>query len=315
MMGRPSAMAQNWPMNNGLGNFSQPARFCGIWDQAEIYLRPMSANTHTFLEAALLHALRPLARIMLKCGVGFRDFSEVAKTAFVDVATSDFGLRGRPTNVSRVAVMTGLTRKEVRRIRDTIEQGNSATPRKGTPLSEILERWHSEPEFLDSNGQPRRLSFSGDSASFSELVRRFGGDIPPGAMRTELKRIGAITETEDGSLVARRQSVRSPQTDEMVVRTFERSVYPLLASINASLEQGRNSDEWPQATAYTTSVDADDLPRLRRVLEERVGETIDSINDLLGTFEKFVEQNGPSKKKGTVAVGAFYYEEGSRDVA
>ena len=66
---------------------------------------------------AILLVLKPLARALLRAGVGYREFSEIAKTAFVETATVDYGLRGRPTNISRVAVMTGLTRKEVRRIR------------------------------------------------------------------------------------------------------------------------------------------------------------------------------------------------------
>ena len=72
---------------------------------------------------ALLVALRPLARALLRAGIGYREFEEISKTAFVDVSTRDYGLRGRPTNISRVAVMTGLTRKEVRRIREKSESG------------------------------------------------------------------------------------------------------------------------------------------------------------------------------------------------
>ncbi len=59
---------------------------------------------------AFLLLMRPIVRILLRYGVGYREFAEVTKTAFVDVSSSDFGLRGRPTNISRVAVMTGLTR-------------------------------------------------------------------------------------------------------------------------------------------------------------------------------------------------------------
>ena len=71
---------------------------------------------------AFFVVLRPIAKILLRYGIGFREFAEVAKSAFVDVASSDHGIRGRPTNISRVAVMTGLTRKEVRRIRNQIEE-------------------------------------------------------------------------------------------------------------------------------------------------------------------------------------------------
>ncbi len=74
---------------------------------------------------AFLIALRPIARIFLGFGMGFKEFSDIAKTSFVDVATSEYGLRGRPTNISRVAVMTGLTRKEVRRVREKIKNGDT----------------------------------------------------------------------------------------------------------------------------------------------------------------------------------------------
>ena len=62
---------------------------------------------------ALLVALRPLARALLRAGIGYREFAEISKSAFVDIATKDYGLRGRPTNISRVAVMTGLEAAEV----------------------------------------------------------------------------------------------------------------------------------------------------------------------------------------------------------
>ena len=123
---------------------------------------------------AFLIALRPLARILLQFGIGFREFSEIMKTAFVDVATKDYGLRGRPTNISRVAVMTGLTRKEVRRLREKLNNGDHAVVVKSTPLAEILHRWHSESEFLDHSNRPSKLPFSGDVGSFSNLVKRFG---------------------------------------------------------------------------------------------------------------------------------------------
>jgi hypothetical protein len=71
----------------------------------------MQDNSKNIVLSALLKALRPLARILMQSGIGYREFSEISKSAFVDVATTDYGLRGRPTNISRVAVMTGLTSK------------------------------------------------------------------------------------------------------------------------------------------------------------------------------------------------------------
>ena len=91
---------------------------------------------------AFLLVMRPIVRILLRYGIGYREFVEVTKTAYVDVASSDFGLRGRPTNISRVAVMTGLTRKEVKRLRDKIASGDSKISVKTTPSSHALHHGH-----------------------------------------------------------------------------------------------------------------------------------------------------------------------------
>jgi hypothetical protein len=187
--------------------------------------------------AAFLVVLKPIARILLRFGIGFREFSEIAKTAFVDVASSDFGIRGRPTNISRVAVMTGLTRKEVRRLRDKIAGGKHTVVVKPTPMWDILHYWHADGEFLDSGGR-----------------RRFGGDIPPGAMRTELKRVGAIEEDEAGNLTVLKRTFRPEGDHESLVASLVHGVYPLLATVSHNTNPNRNGSTWSQRIAFTQAV-------------------------------------------------------------
>ena len=55
--------------------------------------------------------LKPVARWLLRSGVTWKEFAELARSAFVDTAFEEFGIRGRPTNVSRVALLTGLSRR------------------------------------------------------------------------------------------------------------------------------------------------------------------------------------------------------------
>ena len=161
---------------------------------------------------------RPLVKILLRYGIGFSEFAETVKTAYVDVASTEFGIRGRPTNISRIAVMTGLTRKEVRRLRTKIEGGEDSLKIKATPITEVLHQWHSDPEFLDEKGRPRELQFSDGAPTFSKLVKKHGGDIPPGAMRTELKRVGAVEEGQDGVLRATSRTVIPVDSDEILNR-------------------------------------------------------------------------------------------------
>jgi len=258
---------------------------------------------------AFLLALRPIARIFLRFGMGFREFSGLAKTAFVDVATNEYGLRGRPTNISRVAVMTGLTRKEVRRVREKIENSDQSVVVKSTPLSELLHRWHSDNEYLDSAGRPIVLPFSGEGISFSSLARKYGGDIPPGAMRTELKRVGAVVEDEHGNLQAVSRVVHPKGEHEKLVTAVVHAIYPLVSTIAHNVNPNRDDDTWAQLNTYSQSIRKIDVPRLRRISLDRLTELAESIDDLFIAYETMHENDGSDDDKNIVAVGVYYFEE------
>jgi hypothetical protein len=258
---------------------------------------------------AFLVVLRPMARILLRFGIGFREFSEIAKTAFVDVASTDYGLRGRPTNVSRVAVMTGLTRKEVKRIRDKLSSGEDRLSVRTTPLCVILHRWHAEEDFLDQQGRPAVLPFGGGSPSFSELVRRFGGDIPPGAMRTELKRVGAIQEDENGNLKVIRRSVVPTGKHDNLIAALAHSAYPLLTTIAHNINTDIRDERWAQYTAFTKAVKSSDIRKVRRISSDRLVDISESFDDLFMAYESLHGEDTDEKQRTTIAVGVFYFED------
>jgi len=269
----------------------------------------MQDNIQRQILDAFFVILRPIVKILLRCGIGFREFAEVAKAAFVDVASSEYGLRGRPTNISRVAVMTGLTRKEVKRLRNKLETGEHSLVVKSTPLCEVLHRWHSEHEFLDGNGKPQTLPFTGDRGSFSSLVKRFGGDIPPGAMRTELKRVGALEERDDGTLNVIKRSVSPAGIEDKLIVSLVHGAYPLLSAVAHNVNPDRDVDTWPQITAFTQSVRKSDMPRLRRISLDRLTEIAESFDDLFMAYETLHESEKQADDQNMVAVGVFYFED------
>jgi len=259
---------------------------------------------------ALLTALRPIARALLRAGIGFREFDEIAKTAFVDVATKDYGLRGRPTNISRVAVMTGLTRKEVRRLRDKSAAGQGTTVVRATPMATILHRWYTEPEFLDSTGKPAELAFDGSGATFSALVRKYGGDIPPGAMRTELKRIGAVEETERGTLKAVKRSAIAQNVEDRLVTGLAGILYP--AALTVAHNTSDQGDPWVQRVVFTEDVRDEDVVRIRRIGSDRLVEFTESMDDLFAAYEALYDKDKPDEPRGerkVAGIGVFYFED------
>lgn len=296
-----------------MGLISQEAYFVDEDRHASLYFASMSETIQRHILSALLVALRPLARALLRAGIGHREFNEISKSAYVDVATKDFGLRGRPTNVSRVAVMTGLTRKEVRRLRNKREAGKETEVGRTAPMGVVLHRWYTESEFLADDGQPRDLRFEGGENSFSDLVRKFGGDIPPGAMRTELKRINAISEVSDGILRAVKRNVSRQEVHERLIDGLSIVIYPAVLALANNTDAEGPESTWIMRTAATSRLRERDVPRIKRISSDRLVEFVESIDDLFAAYETLHDDDPSESSKKSVGIGVFYFEEDKAD--
>lgn len=158
---------------------------------------PVSA-THAFF----LRLLRPVAKIMLRQGVSYRELAELCKRVYVAAASDEYGVDGRPANVSRVAMLTGMTRRDVRRVRVSLDADEQRILAKMNSASRILSGWHQDEEFMNKNGKPLPLPEAGPAPSFEALSRRYAGDIPVSTTLKELLSAGAVVVNHDGKLRA-----------------------------------------------------------------------------------------------------------------
>ena len=145
--------------------------------------------------------MQPLVRILLRHGVSYNEFHEVLKNVFVEVAERDFGIPGRSPSQSRVAILTGLTRKEVAK-QTAILEGGAETQDVGNlnRVTRVLLGWHTDPVYTGPYGLPLELPFtSANSISFLALVKKYSGDMAPRAMLDELLRVGAVEKVADGT--------------------------------------------------------------------------------------------------------------------
>ena len=181
-------------------------------------------STETFKSALLgaaTQALRPVARLMLASGVTFREFNALARRVFVSVASDEFGRSGRPTNISRVSLMTGLARKDVRRLRNELENDESTppAPKKTTEATRLLSAWHDLAAYQNPDGTPRAIPADGPAPFFAALYREFGGDVPATTMQKDLVRTGTVQVEGDGTLKPlRRYFMPLPLEAEAVFR-------------------------------------------------------------------------------------------------
>jgi hypothetical protein len=185
----------------------------------------MDIDIKSTLRSSCRALLRPIASVILKCGMTWREFSEISKSVFVSVATDEFGIRGRPTNISRVSILTGISRKEVKRQRELLAEPASSVSPKTTDATRLLSGWHQDPDYIGSDGSPLALMPEGDVPSFQSLFESYGGDTPEQTLFRELLKAGSIEKDDHGRYIARRRYHMPVEMDEGGIRFFGTNLF------------------------------------------------------------------------------------------
>jgi hypothetical protein len=249
--------------------------------------------------------LKPLVHVLIRCGVTWREFAELAKTTFVEVATSQFGKRGRPTNVSRTAVLTGLARREVRKQREKLEKTSEPLTGYVTKASLVLSAWHLDPEFVDARGKPLALPLEGDGPSFASLVRRCGGgDVRNSTLLRELKSAGAIVEREDGHIEAVLRSYIPHSMDEQLIRLWGTVLADVGTTYVHNLTRTPRTPSRFERAAVNASIPKSDLPAFRALLEKEGQAFLERIDAWLTEHQATADEKDEGE---TIRLGAGVY--------
>jgi hypothetical protein len=155
-----------------------------------------SPNPSTALVNAIRRVLRPLVRLMLSSGMTYPFVAELLKGLFVDIAQKDFRLDNKTPTDSRVSLLTGVHRKDVRRLRETDLGSDVAMPASISFGGQLVASWLWEPRYLDDDGQPlplSRWSAASNEASFEELVTSHSTDIRSRVVLDEWLRLGIVS--------------------------------------------------------------------------------------------------------------------------
>ena len=264
---------------------------------------------------ALFRILRPLARLLLRNGIPYAEFSELVKRAYVEAALEDFTDGRRKPTDSRAAVMTGLTRKEVKKQREILvgEHTASPAPSHANRASRVVSGWVHDADFHGSDGEPAALMFDGPG-SFSELVRRHSGDMPPRAVLDELLRVGVVSSDEASGLLTLRQRAYVPAGDsEEMLEIFGEDVSDLIATIDRNLVSSESGQPALfQRTLTYNNIPADVLEQWHRHAGSRSQKLLEDLDGWLGPKDQDISgqsSDGAGKPSVRTGVSIFVFEE------
>ncbi len=155
------------------------------------------------LLGAISKVLRPLIKLMLSYQITYPLLIAQLKSLYVDVAEKDFQVNNKRQSDSRINLLTGVHRKDVKRLRAE-SPSESATPTSVSTGAQIIGEWMGSPEYLDESGRPIALplkTVNGDTPSFEELVEKVcKQDIRPRVILDEWLRLD-VARLEDDHVI------------------------------------------------------------------------------------------------------------------
>ena len=260
------------------------------------------------LYAAVLRLLRPLIRILLKNGVSYGTFADLAKWVYVDVASEKFGISGRKQSISRVSVITGLSRKEVTRVRQLPRPDDRTSAERYNRAARVIAAWRRESNFQDEHGKAAPLPVAGPGKTFSELVKRFSGDVPARAILDELILVGAVERLEDGRvrLLTRAYVPTSSETDKLHILGTD--VRHLISTIDHNLQPDPVGPFFQRKVAYDNLPDKA-LPQFRKLSAKRGQGLLESLDRWLAQRDRDVAPTVKGTGRNRAGLGIYYFEE------
>jgi len=249
--------------------------------------------------------LRPVIYVLLRCGVTWREFADLARATYVEVATARFGKRGRPTNVSRTAVLTGLSRRDVRKQRELLSGAPPAPGGYVTKASLVLSAWHQNPEFQDKKGRPLLLPLEGERRSFTALVHRCAGsDVPATTLLKELISAGAVRARADGQLQAMQRNYIPHAMDQHLIRLWGSVLADVATTYAHNLNKTPKQLARFERAAVNDRVDVHALPEFTKFLEREAQTFLERADAWLTAHQVAVDSE---RQRETIRLGVGTY--------
>jgi hypothetical protein len=149
------------------------------------------------LVQAIKRLLRPLLRVLIAYGVTLPILSRLLKELYVEVAEAGFPLAGRPQSDSRISLLTGVHRKDIRALRGRGSAADLPSPAMSRN-AQMIALWAGSPDYLDAQGQPRPLPRTGEVPSFESLGHFVSTDIRARVVLDEWLRLGLVRVDSEG---------------------------------------------------------------------------------------------------------------------
>lgn len=234
--------------------------------------------------------------------------SEVLKKVYVEVAADEFTLGYKKQSTSRISVLTGLTRKEVQKLRRQKGLNDEDIVARHNRAAKVTTGWLRDAEYSDENGDPAVLEIEKGKVSFQALVKKYGGDVPHRAMLDELLRVGSIDVLSDEKVKLKMRGFVPANGESEKYSIMGMDVADLINTIDHNVEKPAEESRLQLKVCYN-NLPEEVLPRLKQLAANKGQQFLEDLDQWLSSHDRNVNPKVKGKGRKRAGIGLFYFEE------
>ena len=271
----------------------------------------MGQEVKDHLRSALSLMFKPLVRLLIAQGVTHAEFADTAKEVYVETAVRHFEADGR-INKSRIAILTGLTRKKVKNVIDrTLESGQQ--DKAFSRPERVLTGWYSDPKFQGPYGIPLELPYESnedDDQCFVDLVKQYSGDMAPRQMLNQLIEAGSVVEV-DGRYKAVRRIFKLSTLSPSLIKRLGDVGYRVFSTAAKNIDKQMEGSGYFDRMVYADDGCTDEqIEAFNEYIKKRGQEYLEEIDVW---FSSRKDLNKPGQKRKDTGLYMVHYVEDAQE--
>lgn len=256
---------------------------------------------------ALGRLLRPLVRLLLRNQVPYPTAAKVLRALYVEVARDELAIPGKAQTDSRISLLTGVHRKELKRLRE--ETTPATAPSPTVPLgAQLVARWTGARRYRGDDGRPLalpRLASEASGPSFEELVASVSTDIRPRAVLDEWLRLGIVEVDADDRIRLRHDAFIPARGFDEKASYLGENLHDHIAAAGENLVSA--TPPFVERSVHYGQLSSEDVATLARIAERGGMKAIQAVNRR--AIELKQDAAGVPAAPRRMRFGIYFYEE------
>jgi hypothetical protein len=277
----------------------------------------MATSSRDQLLYALRRVLRPVVRVLIRAGIRFDEFAELSRGVFVETAIRDsLDDLSNPTR-ARVSVVTGVSKQQVDYFIDNKNAIPTAKPTLASIMVEVLQKWHTDPQYVGPYGIPLELEFEDETGGrcFRSLVSLVDETVSPGVVLEELLKVGSVTYSGEQHFraVSRYFMMPEPMSPQQV-EYFGNTLTRLAQTLEFNMDPKNSAKRLERFVLADRGLPPDVLPTFENYARERATEFLLDLDNWLTPYSTTTSTDDDSPAHRIASgVNIFLYVEPKAD--